>query len=135
MATPSKCNKVFSTTLVLFFLAFTHSSRAQPSSSEDLPANSLSRQFGSGWDCKRGFKRSASECLPVEVPENAYLDAIGSGWRCQRGYSKNRDTCEKINVPSNAYLTNSQYGQGWSCERGYRPNRPNSRQGLAECLC
>jgi len=84
-----------------------------------LPDHALASRYGSGWDCKRGFRRVGDICAPITVPAHAYLDASGSSWRCDRGYLNVNDRCIVIQVPQNAYLDDVS-GKGWRCDRNFR---------------
>ena len=64
------CQLVLSSCLIAVATA-----QAKTAGTASPPANSIDRQFGSGWDCARGYKRIANACDLVAVPENAYLDA------------------------------------------------------------
>jgi hypothetical protein len=87
-----------------------------------LPANASAKNYGSGWDCDKGYRKNAGTCSAVSLPANGYLteSATGSGWTCARGYRAVADACAAIVVPENAYLTARTYDSGWECERGYR---------------
>lgn len=84
------------------------------------PANSVPREYGSGWTCARGFHEVNAACIAVKVPGNAYLDTSGHDWQCNRGYRRGATTCTAIKLPPNAYADDSSYGRGWRCERGFR---------------
>jgi hypothetical protein len=59
--------------------------------SKVVPANAQAKQYGSGWDCKPGFRRDGAACAAIKLPENAYLsdDTYGPGWACKREYKAN----------------------------------------------
>ena len=90
-----------------------------PTRAEDLPPNAQPKQYGSGWECKKGYRLQANQCVEVKVPENAFLsDAIsGPGWACKYGYQAIGSACLAIRVPPNGYLSGP---YTWECERGYR---------------
>jgi len=90
-----------------------------------MPANAFLSSSGNDWECDRGFRRSALECLPVQIPANAHEDdtAYGSGWRCNRGYRESNSRCVAVVVPKNAYPVQSIYGPGWECSRGFRTSQ------------
>ncbi|EHE7897586.1 hypothetical protein J0V14_004404 [Vibrio parahaemolyticus] len=93
-------------------------SKPNQRSNNGLPENAHVDIYGTGWDCDRGYRKSGSQCLKVNVPANAHIDVYGSGWDCDRGYRKSGSQCLKVNIPANAHI--DVYGSGWDCDRGYR---------------
>jgi len=85
-----------------------------------IPANARAKSYGSGWECKRGYREVDGACAAVKVPANAYPTnkSYGRGWTCERGYREVDGACTAIKVPSHAYLDS--FGDRWNCERGYR---------------
>src|SRR5271169_1617409 len=75
---------------------------AQGASKQDVakaaPANAQARQYGSGWDCKPGFRLDAAVCAAIKLPENAFLtdDSYGPGWTCKRGYKPEGNGCVTV---------------------------------------
>lgn len=84
---------------------------------QPMPPNASPRQFGSGWQCNRGFYRSANECLPVQIPQNAELNFRGDDWQCRRGFYRSGSGCSPVQVPQNAELNFR--GDDWQCRRGF----------------
>ena len=58
-----------------------------------MPDNAELDVYGSGWVCKRGYRRSGNECVVVTMPDNAELDVYGSGWVCSIGYKRVGNQC------------------------------------------
>jgi hypothetical protein len=85
----------------------------------ELPEHARVSRYGSGWDCRSGFRRVGDSCAHIVVPANGYLDASGRDWRCDRGYLNVNNRCVVIQVPQNAYLDDVS-GKGWRCEPRYR---------------
>jgi hypothetical protein len=90
--------------------------------SKVAPANAQARQYGSGWECKPGFRRDGAACAAIKLPENAYFsdDTYGPGWACKREYKADGNRCVAVKLPQNAYLSGSSYLDDWECERGFR---------------
>jgi hypothetical protein len=53
-----------------------------------IPSNAQPKPYGSGWECKPGFRQDGAVCAVVKLPENGYLtdDTFGPGWACKRGF-------------------------------------------------
>jgi len=49
--------------------------------------------YGSGWDCKRGFREVDDACEPLQLPENAHIDYSGNDWDCNRPNRRQQDRC------------------------------------------
>src|SRR5712671_4743215 len=108
--------------LPLLLLAIPDGSRSQEISKQ-VPVNAQAKPYGTGWECKRGFRQDGVACTAIKLPENAYLSETSyvSGWECRSGYKPDRNSCVAVKVPQNAYLSGSAYGgDDWECERGYR---------------
>jgi hypothetical protein len=108
--------------LPLLLLAIPGGSRSQDISKQ-VPVNAQAKLYGTGWECKRGFRQDGVACIAIKLPENAYLSETSyeSGWECKRGYKRDGNSCVGVKVPQNAYLSGSTYGgDDWECERGYR---------------
>lgn len=90
--------------------------------SKVVPANAQAKQYGSGWECKLGFRRDGAACVAIKLPANAYLsdDIYGPGWACKREYKADGNSCVAVKLPQNAYLPGSSYSDDWECERGFR---------------
>jgi len=90
--------------------------------SKVVPANSQAKQYGSGWECKLGFRRDGAACVEIKLPANAYLsdDIYGPSWACKREYKADGNSCVAVKLPQNAYLAGSSYSDDWECERGFR---------------
>jgi hypothetical protein len=75
-------------TLLAAFLAITTGAVARDASKQDsakaVPTNARANQFGSGWECKPGFRQEGAACAAIKLPENAYLsdDSFGPGRAC-----------------------------------------------------
>jgi hypothetical protein len=106
--------------LLTTLLALPGSVRAQDSS-KVVPANAQAKQYGSGWECKPGFRRDGAGCATIKLPANAYLsdDTYGPGWACKREYKADGNSCVAVKLPQNAYFAGSSY-YDWECERGFR---------------
>src|SRR5258708_30385048 len=106
--------------LPLLLLAIPEGSRSQDLSKE-VPLNAQAKRYGTGWECKRGFRWDGAACIGIKLPENAFLSETSyrSGWECKRGYKSDGSSCVAVKVPQNAYLSGS-YGDEWECERGYQ---------------
>jgi hypothetical protein len=89
--------------------------------SVDVPENAHRKEYGTGWDCDRGYRRLEGLCNLVEVPENAYPTnvAYGQGWKCSHGFKEISGNCAPIFIPANAHLM-SGGSESWKCNRGYR---------------
>jgi len=89
-----------------------------------VPKNAFlnDQSYGSGWDCARGYRKTADACEAIILPENSYLDPTSSatGWSCARGYRATATACELVKIPNQAYFAETSHGQSWKCERGYR---------------
>ena len=74
--------------------------------SRRMPENARSQSYGSGWECKPGYREVNRACTAIKVPAHAFATDVpyGSGWGCERGYSKRHESCVAITVPANAYL-------------------------------
>ena len=113
-------------TLLAAFLAITTGAVARDASKQDsskaVPANARANQFGSGWECKPGFRQEGVACAAIKLPENAYLsdDSFGPGWACKREYKSVGNGCVAVKLPQNAYFPDSSYSNDWECERGFR---------------
>jgi len=107
--------------LPLLLLAIPGGSRSQEIPKQ-VPVNAQAKPYGTGWECKPGFRQDAVACIAIKLPENAYLSETShvSGWECRRGYKSDRNSCEAVKVPQNAYLSGSANGDDWECERSYR---------------
>ena len=55
--------------------------------------NATPRNYGSGWDCDRGYKVDGDLCKAVVIPANANLSDTGDRWQCKRGYLKRSNKC------------------------------------------
>jgi len=81
-------------TLLAAFLAITTGAVARDASKQDsakaVPTNARANQFGSGWECKPGFRQEGAACAAIKLPENAYLsdDSFGPGWRANANTSR-----------------------------------------------
>ena len=111
------------TVLPLLLLAIPDGSLSQ-GVSKQVPVNAQAKPYGTGWECKRGFRQDGVACITIKLPENAYLSdtSYQSGWECKRGYKSDGNSCVAVKVPQNAYLSGL-YGDGWECERGYQKTR------------
>jgi hypothetical protein len=83
--------------------------------SKVVPANAQAKQYGSGWECKLGFRRDGAACVAIKLPANAYLsdDIYGPGWACKREYKADGNSCVAVKLPQNAYLAGSSYSDDW----------------------
>ncbi len=89
---------------------------------EILPKNARLKNYGSGWECKAGYRKNGKICDAINVPENAYLknSSFGKGWKCNWGYREFDNNCVVIILPANAHLDSS--GYDWQCDRGFKKN-------------
>jgi hypothetical protein len=110
-----------SVALLTTLLALSGGAVAQDSS-KVVPANAQVKPYGSGWECKPGFRRDGAACAAIKLPANAYLsdDIYGPGWTCKREYKADGNSCVAVKLPQNAYLPGSSYSDDWECERGFR---------------
>jgi hypothetical protein len=110
-----------SAALLMTLLALPGGALAQDSS-KVVPANAQAKQYGSGWECKPGFRRDGAACAAVKLPQNAYLsdDTYGRGWACKREYKADGNSCVAVKLPQNAFLAGSSYSDDWECDRGFR---------------
>jgi len=90
----------------------------QYASPPSLPANAKLNIYGNDWECQRGYRRSANECVAVQLPPNAKLNIYGNDWECQRGFRRSANECLAVQLPPNAKL--NIYGNDWDCQRGFR---------------
>ena len=84
------------------------------------PAHAHTSEFGSGWECDRGYAQQDNSCVQVVVPAHAYLDDSGDDWSCDRGYHRTQSRCDAIKLPAHAHLSGFSDMRGWDCDRGYR---------------
>jgi len=51
--------------------------------------------FGTGWECDRGYREVGGHCIRVVVPANAYYSefSFGRSWACDPGYRQEGETC------------------------------------------
>lgn len=85
-----------------------------------IPENARTKNYGSGWECDRGYRQVDEICTSIKVPPNAYLNPSGDDWKCDRGYRKVDEACIAVKVPENGYFVDSSSGPGWRCDWGYR---------------
>lgn len=106
------------TTMLIAMLMLTPSANAQVT----IPENAQSNEYGSGWQCKSGFRKEGDACVAIVLPSNAYLTGFSynKGWACRRGFVEDGDVCLPLSIPANAYLDAS--GRRWTCNRGYEDN-------------
>lgn len=97
----------------------------QTNSIPSIPANAKLNIYGNDWECVRGFRRTGSECAPVQLSENSKLNVFGNDWECQRGFRQSGSECVQVQLPANAKL--NVFGNDWECQRGYR-------QSGSECV-
>jgi hypothetical protein len=57
--------------LPLLLLAIPASSRSQEISKQ-VPVNAQAKPYGTGWECKRGFRQDGVACVAIKLPENTY---------------------------------------------------------------
>ena len=108
------------------FLALALALCTLQSASQPMPTNAHKAQYGSGWECNRGFRQVGIECQKVVIPANAGLDILGHDWECNRGFQRTTgNECQRVVVPKNAGL--DVLGHDWECIRGYQ------RVGGNEC--
>ncbi len=60
---------------------------------ESLPENAHKNQYGTDWNCDRGFYRSGDQCKAVVIPENGVLNYLGNDWICDSGFKKLGNSC------------------------------------------
>ena len=88
--------------LLLVSLAMPWAASAQGLSKPDLakaiPANAQPKPYGSGWECKPGFRQDGAVCAVIKLPENGYLtdDTFGPGWSCKRGFKLEGNGCAAL---------------------------------------
>jgi hypothetical protein len=85
-----------------------------------VPDNAHRKNYGSGWECDKGFREEDSSCAAVHVPENAFgtNSSFGLGWECSWGFRQAGQHCVAFRVPENAYL--NAFGDKWKCDRGFK---------------
>ncbi len=110
-----KCVGLIFTVTLIAILMITQPAYAQVT----IPENAQPSEYGSGWQCKPGFRKERDACLAILQPANAYLtgNSYNKGWACRRGFIEENDTCRPLLIPDNAYLDVS--GRRWNCNRGY----------------
>jgi len=83
--------------LPLLLLAIPGGSRSQEIPKQ-VPVNAQAKPYGTGWECKQGFRQDGVACVAIKLPENAYLSETShvSGWECRRGYKSDRNSCEAV---------------------------------------
>lgn len=113
--------KAFHLTINVLMFTSALSSAAIGQSGKPLPENAEAGRYGSGWECKRGFRRQDDSCLEVKLPDHAYRvnTTYGKGWNCHYGFVEESDQCIAVQVPANAYL-DPYFGDSWQCLSGYR---------------
>ena len=47
---------------------------SKPDIAKAIPANAQPKPYGSGWECKPGFRQGGTACAVIKQPENAYPD-------------------------------------------------------------
>src|SRR5467141_4541307 len=56
--------------LPLLLLAIPNDSRSQEIPKQ-VPVNAQAKPYGTGWECKRGFRQDGVACIAIKLPENA----------------------------------------------------------------
>ena len=54
--------------LPLLLLAIPDGSRSQEISKQ-VPVNAQAKPYGTGWECKRGFRQDGVACIAIKLPE------------------------------------------------------------------
>lgn len=85
-----------------------------------VPDNAHAKNYGSGWECDKGFREKNRGCIAIKVPDNAFPtnSNYGQGWECSWGFRQVGTRCAAFKVPQNAFLNS--FGDKWKCDRGYR---------------
>ena len=85
-----------------------------------VPDNAHAKNYGSGWECDKGFREKKRECAAIKVPDNAFptKSNYGQGWECSWGFRQEGALCAVYKIPKNAFLNS--FGDKWKCDRGYR---------------
>ena len=79
--------------ILVLFLAFGSSAAPTQDDPGEAPPHAHLKRYGVGWECDRGYRKSADSCVTVEVPANAHLGFSGRNWECDPGYRRERDNC------------------------------------------
>jgi hypothetical protein len=65
----------------------------------EVPRNAfLDASSGNDCMCARGFEKSGSSCVEIDVLANAHLDYSGNCWECNRGYEARGLECMAHNA-------------------------------------
>lgn len=93
-----------------------------------IPSNAHKKDYGSGWECDKGFREKRSGCAAVYIPENAFgtNSSFGLGWECSWGYRQVEQHCAAFQIPENAYL--NAFGDKWKCTRGFKARGDQCRK-------
>jgi hypothetical protein len=71
------------TVLIVFaFVVATSGAVFAEDCSLDMPENTSTARYGSGWKCDRGYRADTKVCVAIKVPANEYLSdaSHGPGW-------------------------------------------------------
>ena len=75
--------------ILLIALIFLPQISMAESTIKPLPQNAQLKRFGSGWECKLGYREESGICASVERPANTYPTSAAHGqrgWDCSRGF-------------------------------------------------
>lgn len=87
--------------ILLIALIFLPQISMAESTIKPLPQNAQLKRFGSGWECKLGYREESSVCATVERPANTYPTSAAHGqrdWDCSRGF-------QETTIPAFKYLS------------------------------
>ena len=78
---------------MVLFLALGSSVAPAQDDPGEAPPHAHLKRFGGGWECDRGYRKSADSCVTVKVPANAHLNSSGRDWACDPGYRREGVNC------------------------------------------
>src|SRR5258708_22056174 len=83
-----------------------HDGSRSKEKSKQVRVNAQAKPYGTGWECKRGFRQDGVACIAIKLPENAYLSETSyvSGWECRSGYKPDRNSCVAVKVRTRIFL-------------------------------
>src|SRR5260370_8308962 len=86
--------------LPLLLLAIPDGSRSQEISKQ-VPVNAQAKSYGTGWECKRGFRQAGLAGIAIKLPANPYLSESSyvSGWECRSSYKSHHKRSLLLQVP------------------------------------
>jgi len=58
-----------------------------------IPIHGYLEGSGTTWRCDRGYAKTGTSCVALDVPANAHLNNSGEGWECNRPYRRQANQC------------------------------------------